>query len=99
MYVAIGSDGTTSWRLSENRENGVCGHCFFKDDAVSHAHCARGPCMLFVCLVHARAWRCVRYVVLVVLLLIIVSFGTSFRLWVARYVFSLRFHGFRCSVF
>ena len=31
-----------------------------------------------VCAVHARAWRCVRYIVLVVLLLIIVSFGTSF---------------------
>ena len=39
MYVAVGSDGTTSWRLNENGEGGVCGHCFFKDAAVSHAHC------------------------------------------------------------
>ena len=71
---------------------------FLKDAAVSHAHCGRGPSMLFVCLIHARAWRCVRYIVLVVLLLIIVSFGTPFRLCVARCVLSLRFHGFRCSM-
>ena len=32
----------------------------YEDDPVAYVQCARGPCMLFVCLVHVRAWRCVR---------------------------------------
>ena len=41
----------------------------YLDDALSCAHCARGLCMLCMCVVQATV---------VVLLSIIVSFGTSF---------------------
>ena len=78
MYVAVGSDGTTSWRLSENRENGVRGHCSFKDAAVSHAHCARGPSMPVCVSGYVRAWRCVKRTFLSIFTLSIVSFGSSF---------------------
>ena len=54
------------------------------DDVVSYVHFARGPCMLFVCLVHVRVWLCVRCTVFGTLTLIIVSFGSSFRPCVAR---------------
>ena len=55
-------------------------------DVVSYVHCAGRPCMLFACLVHARAWRCVKPTFLGMFTLIIISFGTSFRLCVARCV-------------
>ena len=49
MYVAIGSDGTTSWRLSENRENGVCCHCFLRMMPCLMRIVAEGrPCCLCV---------------------------------------------------
>ena len=52
--------------------------------------------MLFVSLVHARVWRCVKCTFLGILTLIIVSFGTSFLTLRCSMctLFPLRFHGF-----
>ena len=38
------------------------------DGVVSYTHCARGPCMLFECLIHVGAWRYVRCIGLDVLI-------------------------------
>ena len=52
--------------------------------------------MLFVSLVHARVWRCVKCTFLGILTMIIVSFGISFLTLCCSMctLFPLRFHGF-----
>ena len=98
MYVAVGSDdGSTSWRLIVCRlKRCRCSQCIGMMP-VSYVHCARGQCLLFVCLVHVGVWRCVicafswhSHVDHRVVWHIILTLRCSMRT-----LFPLRFHDFR----